>query len=81
MASNSLLSSKGDLLYATSDKRVMVLPVGHLNGVNRVQSQGDMVFRSSFCDRSTVTQQFTILDPGGNQTDFYLSPSISGIMV
>jgi uncharacterized protein (TIGR03437 family) len=28
-----------------------------------------------------VTQQITILDPGGNHTDFSLSPSISGIMV
>lgn len=82
MAGKALLSSKGDLLYAISDSGVMVLPVGYLNGVNRVQaSQQDMVFRSSFCDRSTVTQTITILDPGGNHTDFSLSPSISGIMV
>ncbi len=82
MAGKALLSSKGDLLYTVSDSGVMVLPVGYLNGVNRVQaSQPDMVFRSSFCDRSTVTQQITILDPGGNHTDFSLSPTIDGIMV
>ena len=40
-----------------------------------------MVFRGNFCDRSTVTQQITISDPGGNHTDFFLSPSIPGIMV
>jgi uncharacterized protein (TIGR03437 family) len=40
-----------------------------------------MVFRSSFCDRGMVTQQVTISDPGGNHTDFFLSPSIPGIMV
>ncbi|PYT26331.1 MAG: hypothetical protein DMG58_22740 [Acidobacteria bacterium] len=82
MAGKALLSSKGDLLYTVSDSGVMVLPVGYLNGSNRVQaSQPDMVFRSSFCDRGMVTQQITILDPGGNHTDFFLSPSIPGIMV
>jgi len=44
-------------------------------------SKPDMVFRGDFCDRSMVTQEITILDPGGNQTDFALVPDTPGVMV
>jgi uncharacterized protein (TIGR03437 family) len=82
LGGKALLSSKGDLLYTVSDSGVMVLPVGYLNSAHRVQaSQPDMVFRSNFCDRSMVTQKITILDPGGNHTDFSLSASLPGIVV
>jgi uncharacterized protein (TIGR03437 family) len=82
LAGKSLLTAKGDMLYAISDSGVTVIPVGYLNQINRVQaSQPDLVFRGNFCDRSLVTQQITILDPGGNNTDFSLSPSIQGITV
>src|SRR5207253_3892651 len=67
LAGKSLLTAKGDMLYAVSDSGVTVLPVGYLNQLNRVQSsKPDMVFRGDFCDRTMVTQEITILDPGGN---------------
>jgi uncharacterized protein (TIGR03437 family) len=83
LAGKSLLSSKGDMLYSISDSGVTVFPVGYLNSVNRVQaSKADLVFRGNICDSSmTTTQTVTISDPGGNQTDFELTPSIAGVSV
>lgn len=83
LAGKSLLTSKGDMLYSISDSGVTVFPVGYLNSVNRVQtSKADLVFRGDICDsKMTTTQTVTISDPGGNQTDFELTPSISGITV
>jgi uncharacterized protein (TIGR03437 family) len=82
LAGKSLLTAKGDMLYSVSDSGVTVLPVGYLNQLNRVQpSKPDMVFRGDFCDRTMVTQEITILDPGGNRTDFALIPDTPGVMV
>jgi len=76
----SVLTAKGDMLYTISDSGVTVFPVGYLNSFNRVQaSKPDLVFRGNLCASSVNTQQITILDPGGNQTDFTLTPSAAGI--
>ena len=76
----SVLTAKGDMLYSISDSGVTVFPVGYLNSSNRVlASKPDLVFRGNLCAGSVNTQQITILDPGGNQTDFTLTPSVSGI--
>jgi uncharacterized protein (TIGR03437 family) len=80
LAGKSVLSPAGDMLYSVSASGVTVFPVGYLNSFNRVQaSQPDLVFRGNLCNSSVNTQQITILDPGGNQTDFALTPSNSGI--
>ena len=80
LAGKSVLTAKGDMLYSISDSGVTVFPVGYMNQVNRVQaSQPDLVFRGNFCDLSTSTQQISIVDPGAGNTDFSLSPSVSGI--
>lgn len=80
LAGKSVLTHAGDMLYSISASGVTVFPVGYLNSFNRVQaSQPDLVFRGNLCNNSVNTQQITILDPGGNQTDFTLTPSISGI--
>lgn len=82
LAGKSVLTPAGDMLYSISESGVTVFPVGYLNSLNRVQaSQPDLVFRSSLCNSSVTTQQITILDPGGNQTDFTLTPSVAGIYV
>jgi uncharacterized protein (TIGR03437 family) len=79
-AGKSVLTAKSDMLYSISDSGVTVFPVGYLNSSNRVQaSKPDLVFRGNLCAGSVNTQQVTILDPGGNQTDFTLTPSVSGI--
>ncbi len=80
LAGKSVLTAKRDMLYSISESGVTVFPVGYLASINRVQaSQPDVVFRGNLCNSSVNTQQITILDPGGNQTDFSLTPSISGI--
>ncbi len=80
LAGKSVLSPAGDMLYSISASGVTVFPVGYLNSFNRVQaSQPDLVFRGNLCNSNVNTQQITILDPGGNQTDFTLTPSNSGI--
>ena len=79
-AGKSVLTSKSDMLYSVSDSGVTVFPVGYLNSFNRVQaSKPDLVFRGNLCAGSINTQQVTILDPGGNQTDFTLTPTVAGI--
>jgi uncharacterized protein (TIGR03437 family) len=80
LAGKSLLTSRGDMMYSISDSGVTVFPVGYLNALNRVQaSKPDLVFRGNLCNGSVNTQQITILDPGGNTTDFELTPTVSGI--
>ncbi len=80
LAGKSVLSSKRDMLYSVSESGVTVFPVGYLNSLNRLQTSApDVVFRGNLCNSSVNTQKIKILDPGGNQTDFVLTPSISGI--
>ncbi len=80
LGGKSLLTAKRDMLYSVSQSGVTVFPVGYLASINRVQaSQPDVVFRGNLCNSSVNTQQITILDPGGNQTDFELTPSGPGI--
>jgi len=80
LAGKSVLTPAGDMLYSISESGVTVFPVGYLNTFNRVQaSQPDLVFRGSLCAGTVNTQQVTILDPAGNQTDFALTPSVAGI--
>ena len=80
LAGKSVLTSKGDMLYSISDSGVTVFPVGYLNSMNRVRaSQPDLVFRGNLCNSGVNKHQIVILDPGGNQTDFTLTPSVAGI--
>jgi len=82
LAGKSVLNAKGNILYAISDSGVTVLPVGFLREWHRVTGgQPDVVFRGEFCNRAAATQQMTIVDPGGGQTDFTLSPDTAGISV
>ena len=71
LVGRAILSSGSKVMYAVSDSGVTVLPVGSLNQFNRVEpSQEDVLVQTSFCNRATVQQTFTLADPGGNQTDF-----------
>jgi uncharacterized protein (TIGR03437 family) len=82
MVGHAVLDSAGKVLYAISDSGVMVLPVGSLNSYHRLAAgQEDVLIQSSFCNRSSVNQSFTIADPGGNKTDFVVTASQSGVLV
>ena len=61
-----MLTSDHNTMYSISDSGVTVLPVGNLNAIraSRLRSE-DLVFRGNFCNRSALTQTFTITDPGG----------------
>lgn len=86
LAGRSLLNFGGDVLYSVSDSGVLVLPVGSLNNTPNntprvIASREDIVFRGNFCDRRPVTQEITISNPGGGNTDFTLSTTTPGITI
>jgi uncharacterized protein (TIGR03437 family) len=76
------LSAAADVLYTVSDSGVMVFPVGRLNQQHRLAaSVRDVAARGTFCNRNVITQNVTITDPGGGNTDFVLSSSTPGVAV
>jgi uncharacterized protein (TIGR03437 family) len=78
----SILSSAGDMLYAISESGVMALPVGRLSSYNRIAaSVEDAMVATNYCNRTAVTQSFTVLDPGGNHTDFLVSTTQAGVTI
>lgn len=82
LAGKAILNGDDSVLYGISDSGVTVLPVGALNRERRlVASSEDVVFRGNFCNRRVVTQQFTLTDPSGRETDFTIMPSMSGVSV
>ena len=86
LSGRSVLSANGDTMYSVSDSGLTVLPVGQLyvqgSKVHSVvASQESLLFTGNWCDRSIQTQQFTITDPGGGQTDFTVSTNMPGVML
>jgi uncharacterized protein (TIGR03437 family) len=82
LAGKSVLSSDGAWMYAISDSGITVLPVGALQSARRVvASPEDLVFRGGYCDRRVATQEVTVLDPGGGNTEFTISSSLTGVRV
>ncbi|MBI1792008.1 MAG: hypothetical protein HYR60_31155 [Acidobacteria bacterium] len=80
LGGRSLLSSDGQTMYSVSDSGVTVFPLGSMNQQRRVAAvQESVVFRGNFCDRRVNTQEVTIVDPGGGNTDFRLTSTISGV--
>lgn len=81
LVGRAVLNAAATVMYAVSDSGVTVLPVGSLNQAHRVEpGQEDVLIQTSFCNRATVSQTFTLADPGGNQTDFTLYPN-PGVLV
>jgi len=77
-----ILNSAGTTLYAISDSGVTVLPVGSLNQAHQLAADHeDVLVQTTFCNRSSMAQSFTISDPGGNATDFTISTSQAGVTV
>jgi uncharacterized protein (TIGR03437 family) len=80
LAGRSQISSDHNVMYSISDSGVMILPVGELARRPRVAaSREDVLFRGSFCDRRTMTEEITIVDLGGGEIDFKLSTSMAGV--
>lgn len=82
LAGKSVLSADSNTLYAISESGVTVLPVGSIAQQPEVTAQQeDLVFRGSICNPGVQTQQLTIVDPGGNNTPFTISPDTAGVSV
>ncbi len=82
LAGKSILSNDYNTLYSISDSGVTIFPVGNLTKERRlIASREVVVFRSSFCDRQTSSQEITILDQSGANTDFSLASDNAGVRV
>ncbi len=82
LSGKGLLSADGSMMYALSESGVTVLPVGSLNSSPRVAAvQPNLLFRSSFCNSGVVTQELTIVDPSGAETEFSLSTATAGVRI
>lgn len=82
LAGKSVLSSDGTMMYALSDSGLLLLPVGTLDRARQITvSHEDVLFQSSFCDRRVLSQEITLTDPSGAQTDFSLSANLPGITI
>ena len=81
LVGRAVMNAAATVMYAISDSGVTVLPVGMVNQFHRVEpGQEDVLIETSFCNRAQVSQTFTLADPGGNHTDFQLTPG-PGILV
>ena len=82
LAGKSILSADNNTMYSISDSGVMVLPIGSLASYPRLSaSTEDLLFLGNFCNRNSLTQTFTITDPGGNHTPFSISTTTAGITI
>jgi uncharacterized protein (TIGR03437 family) len=81
LVGRAVLNKAVTVMYAVSDSGVTILPVGSLNQYHRVEpGQEDVLIQTSFCNQAQSSQTFTLADPGGNHTDFELTPG-PGIVV
>ncbi len=82
LSGKSILNSDGSVMYAISESGVSILPVGQLDRQPRlIASVQDIAFRGNFCDRRVATQEFTITDPSGANTDFTVTSTLPGVFV
>lgn len=82
LAGKSLLSPDNNTMYSISDSGVTVLPVGNLKAYPRLASSvEDLLFLGNFCNRNSLTQSFSVTDPGGNHTPFAISTTTPGITI
>ncbi|HPQ16385.1 MAG TPA: hypothetical protein PLP04_14225, partial [Bryobacteraceae bacterium] len=80
LTGRSVLSSSREVLYGTSDSGLMILPVGSMANLHRVAAdKEDLLFTGSWCDRRAMTQEITIYNPSGVETDFTLTTTLPGV--
>jgi uncharacterized protein (TIGR03437 family) len=82
LSGRSVISQDAQTMYAVSESGVTILPIGDVTAQPRLlASHEDVSFRGNFCDRQVGTQEITIFDPGGNNTPFQLTSTLSGVTV
>ncbi|MCS7316359.1 MAG: hypothetical protein NZ554_12870, partial [Bryobacteraceae bacterium] len=73
LAGKAVLSADGRTMYAVADNGLAVLPVGDLGRQPRLAaSREQILFRSGFCNRRGLTEEFELVDLSGGRTDFEL---------
>ena len=78
----SIFNPQSSVMYSISDSGVLVLPVGYLDSMSRVTtSTPSLFFRGNFCDSSTISRTFTVMDPGIVQSGFSFKPASPGVTV
>ena len=82
LAGKSVLSSDSNTLYAISESGVTVMPVGSLAQQPQVAGHSRKIWYSGkLLQSGNLTQQLTIVDPGGNNTPFSISSDTPGVSV
>lgn len=80
LSGKSIMRSDYSVMYSISDSGLTVFPISVLAKQNRLSaSVEDVVFRGSFCNRTISSQQITVIDPGGNKTDFTIASDTPGV--
>jgi uncharacterized protein (TIGR03437 family) len=85
LSGKSVLSSDGNTMYSVSASGLMVLPVGQLYvtqgaKINQVASDhASLLITSNWCNSTTQTAVFAVIDPGGAKTDFSLYTDLPGV--
>ena len=78
----SIFNPQSSVMYSISDSGVLVLPVGYLDSMSRVTTSApSLFFRGNFCDGNTISQTFTVMDPGIVQSGFSFKPATAGVTV
>lgn len=78
----SIVNSDASLMYGISDSGILIIPLGDsIRAPRIVANKEDLVFRGNFCDRRVSSQEITLLDPSGANTDYSISVNISGVTV
>jgi len=80
LSGKSVMNADYSVMYSVSDSGVTVFPIAALAKEHRLSaSVEDLVFRGSFCNRTITSQQFSVVDPGGNKTDFTVTSDTNGV--
>ncbi|MBL8175713.1 MAG: DUF1668 domain-containing protein [Bryobacterales bacterium] len=78
----SIVNSDASLMYGISESGIMMVPLGDTIRAPRiVANKEDLVFRGNFCDRRVSSQEITLLDPSGANTDYSIAVNIAGVTV
>jgi uncharacterized protein (TIGR03437 family) len=85
LSGKSVLSSDSNTMYSVSSSGLMVSPVGQLyltQGAKIHQVASDhasLLITSNWCNSTTQTAVFAVIDPGGAATDFSLFTDMPGV--
>ncbi len=73
LTGKAVLSADGRTMYAVAENGLAVLPVGELERQPRLAARREQIlFRSGFCNRRGLSEEFELVDLSGARTDFEL---------